>query len=103
MGAITVAVYFTIIDTAGFDERRYITRSLGMLICGTFTLIALFVPKILAIKRIIMAESSTDSSPGSSRITEITTSQDSSEGFTNDDSKMSDSKQSASKLSRSEK
>lgn len=73
VGAITTAVYFTLVDSEGIDERRYTTRSIGMLIVGCFTLLVLFVPKILALRKIIMAETTSDSNQdSSSRVTEVT-------------------------------
>lgn len=60
LNAVLIPIYYTTGDRRGSVQQQYLIRSLGCLFGLTFTVLALFAPKIIYISRQIKGEEKED-------------------------------------------
>lgn len=56
LNAVLIPIYYTTGDRRGSVQQQYLIRSLGCLFGLTFTVIALFAPKVIAVSHILRGE-----------------------------------------------
>lgn len=56
LNSVLIPIYYTTGDRRGSVQQQYLIRSLGCLFGLTFTVVALFAPKIIAISRALKGQ-----------------------------------------------